>query len=101
MADSLDLVYLIEGTSDLSSTSISYSSTVDALRKDIFEDCREDGLSHRNLSILKVYHISALGLITRLMSLRSTWMLTMLGTTCPYYDSTKMKRGWKSYLRGE
>jgi hypothetical protein len=58
MAGSLLLTYLIDGTSRLSTIAISCGSTVDILRKNIFEARweagRGDGLGYENISLLKV-----------------------------------------------
>ena len=60
MADDLLLFYLIEGTTQPSYISVSYSSNdklvkVDDLRKTIFEDdCKHLATNHKNLTLLKV-----------------------------------------------
>ena len=60
MVDDLLLFYLIEGATQPSYISVSYSSNdklvkVDDLRKTIFEDdCKHLAANHKNLTLLKV-----------------------------------------------
>ena len=60
MADDLLLFYLVEGTTQPSYISVSYSSNgkpvkVDDLKKTIFEDdCKHLAANHKNLVLLKV-----------------------------------------------
>jgi hypothetical protein len=98
MADHLHLFYLIEGTTQPSYVSVPRISNgepvmADTLRQTIFNRKCWDLAPHgQNLTLLKVGQEStsycpvfAFGL-TLLTSLRSTWTLKTLGSTCPYYD---------------
>ena len=110
MTNKLALCYLVEGTPEpfhifVRNDPNDNPMVVDDLRRTIFEDvCKLFADSHSRLTLLKVsilvVTISAVKL-TLFLSSRSMWTRPNLGTTCPYYDSTKMMKVWKNYLPGD
>jgi hypothetical protein len=101
MDDNLvDISFLIEGTHEQLSTSISYNSNGGKLRERIYaKACRELVYDYEDLTILKVRTTVPFQLSNRLTSFRSTWSLT--GPTYPYCGATKAMTVSKKYLRGK